>query len=472
METGTGAGHGESGAQVVEDVEPEMPGCANPEFGVTEGVTGEPGQSSTAGMDTNSEAVVRETTVVSFPEWRQELAAAGLPVAEAERHRCEIGAFLQVCRARRAPATVPLVREYLAGLSAERRDPAREALRWFFRTAVARGAAGAGSTPRPAAQDLGGADWERDLIRAIRRKGFLWRTEATYRSWGRKFATFLQPRSPYAADGGDVAGFLTRLAVEQRASASTQKQALNALVFLMEEGLRRDLGEMEFQRARARRRVPTVLTVEECRRLFAHLSGTTRLMAELMYGAGLRLMELLRLRVHHLDMERGQVRVISGKGDKDRVTLLPEKLQAKLREHLERLRALHRADRAAGLPGVWLPEGLAGKYPRAGEQWEWQWVFPSRELALDPATGVRRRHHVLEGTLQNAIRLAARAAQIDKRVTPHVLRHSFATHLLEAGTDIRTVQDLLGHDSVETTQIYTHVMVKPGLGVVSPLDRA
>jgi integron integrase len=324
--------------------------------------------------------------------------------------------------------------------------------------------------PPEANKDLGGADWERDLITAVRRKGFLWRTEMTYRQWAGRFAEFLRPRSPYAAEGDDAAAFLSKLAVEQRASAATQKQALNALVFFLQEGLRRAVGDFDFQRAYARRRVPVVLSRGECQALFVKLTGTSRLMAELAYGSGLRLMELLRLRIHHLDFERGQLHVYGGKGDKDRITVLPESLQERLREHIDRLRPLYAADRAGGMPGVWLPEGLARKLGRAGESWEWQWLFPSRETAVDPASGVKRRHHVLDGTFQNAIRLAARAAGIAKRVTPHVLRHSFATHLLESGADIRTVQDLLGHESVETTQIYTHVMVKPGIGIRSPLD--
>ena len=326
------------------------------------------------------------------------------------------------------------------------------------------------SIPKVAAGDLGGADWERDLIVAVRRKGLLWRTEQTYRGWAARFAEFLAPRSPYAGTGDDVARFLSMLAVEQRASASTQRQALNAIVFLMHEGLRRDLGTFDFQRARARQKIPTVLTREECRRLFAQLSGTNRLMAELMYGAGLRLMELLRLRVHHLDLERGQLHIYAGKGNKDRLTVLPESLRGKLDEHLEKLKGLFAADRDAELPGVWLPEGLDRKFGKAGETWKWQWLFPSRELMRDPESGAQRRHHVLEGTFQNAVRAAAEAAKILKRVTPHVLRHSFATHLLEGGADIRTVQELLGHQSVETTQIYTHVLNKPGVGVRSPLD--
>ena len=222
--------------------------------------------------------------------------------------------------------------------------------------------------------------------------------------------------------------------------------------------------------SRRPRRLPAVLTPAECRALFDALTGTPRLMAELMYGAGLRLTELLRLRVKDVDLERCQVTVRSGKGDKDRMTVLPERLAVQLLNHRKRLGELHAADRAAGLAGVWLPEALERKYPKAGESWEWFWLFPSRQLTRDPRSGLIRRHHVLDATFQHAIREAMKKAKLNKRVTPHTLRHSFATHLLESGTDIRTVQDLLGHVDVATTQIYTHVMKKPGLGVRSPLD--
>lgn len=197
-------------------------------------------------------------------------------------------------------------------------------------------------------------------------------------------------------------------------------------------------------------------------------------MAQLQYGAGLRIMELLRLRVQHLDLERGIVTVRAGKGrvgGKDRVTVLPEGLKGPLAAHLLRLRELFDKDRAAGVAGVWLPPPVEHKLPKAGERWEWQWLFPSRELSTDPRSGLRRRHHVLEGAFQTAIRQAAQATGLGKRVTPHVLRHSFATHLLEAGHDIRTVQELLGHAHVETTMIYTHVLNKPGVSVKSPFDR-
>jgi integron integrase len=200
------------------------------------------------------------------------------------------------------------------------------------------------------------------------------------------------------------------------------------------------------------------------------MEGTMRLMAELMYGSGLRLMELLSLRVKDVDLDRRQLIIRHGKGGKDRVTVLPDALLERLRAHLERLRGLHAEDRQAGWPGVWLPEGLERKYPKAGELWEWQWFFPSRQQMRDPRTRLLRRHHVLDATFQNVIKKATLRAGLNKRVSPHVLRHSFATHLLESGTDIRTVQDLLGHKNVATTQIYTHVMQKPGLGVRSPLD--
>jgi len=239
----------------------------------------------------------------------------------------------------------------------------------------------------------------------------------------------------------------------------------------VQEGLHRDLGEFNFERAKRGPKIPTVLSPEQCGQLFAGLAGTPRLMAEVMYGSGLRLMELLRLRIHHLDLARGQIQVFAGKGDKDRITMLPDGLRPHLVRHLDRLRLLHQEDRANQLPGVWLPEGLARKFSNAGVSWTWQWVFPARKPSLDPTSGVIRRHHVTDSTFQNDIRRAANLARFDKRVTPHVLRHSFATHLLEGGTDIRTVQELLGHSDIRTTQIYLHCMRKPGLGVKSPFDQ-
>lgn len=426
-----------------------------------------------------------ERRAVSFANWKSALDLEAWDDDKKASYRREIFAFLHHCKLRRGAATVMSMKQYLEEKERQGANEARVALRWFYRGAQKSALQrppepsrrdpgsdlGGGSFSPPIARlDLGGADWERDLIRAAREKGFMWRSEKTYRGWAARFVEFLAPQSPYSATGDDVAAFLSRMAVEFRASPATQKQALNALVFFMQEALHRDLGKINFRRASPQRRVPTVLSRDECRRLFGELDGTERLMAELAYGSGLRLMELLRLRVHHVDLERQSVTVHGGKGDKDRVTVLPGALTTALERQLRRLRLLYEEDRKAGLAGVWLPEGLDRKYGRAGEKWEWQWLFPSRELSRDPITGIRRRHHVIDTTFQRIIKRAAEAAKIDKRVTPHVLRHSFATHLLESGTDIRTVQDLLGHESVETTQIYTHVMQKPGLGVRSPFD--
>jgi integron integrase len=225
-----------------------------------------------------------------------------------------------------------------------------------------------------------------------------------------------------------------------------------------------------FEPARRGARLPEVLSRQEAQALLAQLKGTHALIGRLLYGSGLRLMEGLRLRVKDIDFARGQIVVRAGKGDKDRVTMLPEALREALQAHLHRVRQLHEKDGAAGNGEVWLPKALAVKYPHAPREWAWQWVFPSAELSSDPRSGRRRRHHVSDAGVQRAIKLAAKAARLERRVTPHVLRHSFATHLLEGGTDIRTLQELLGHADVATTQIYTHVMSRPGLGVRSPLD--
>ncbi len=393
-----------------------------------------------------SPPVPQDFQAISFPEWKARLAAAALAPEVRERFRGAILTLLKVCKERRRPVSVALIREHLAVAC---NAAAAEALRWFYlearrseggtpglrseakaggdfnaqrltsnverlmpdsadaglaageivtekaeilksrtghsaseiseasgavravtggtRVPLSEKNAGAGTRPPTrrsgeapvAAADQGGAEWERALIAAARVRGFAWRTEETYRMWGAQFARFLAPQEPEAAGAAEVAAFLSELAVTRRVSPSTQKQALNALVFLMQEGLHRTLGEIRFRRAAPRARMPVVLSRAECQRLLAELDGTTKLMAELMYGSGLRLMELLRLRVQHLDFEQGQLRVASGKGDKDRVTVLPTKLTARLQAHLVRLKALWAEDRAAGLPGVWLPEGLA-----------------------------------------------------------------------------------------------------------------
>ncbi|HEY0944734.1 MAG TPA: integron integrase [Opitutaceae bacterium] len=435
-------------------------------------------QSPTDGRQSDEALQKKYTAPVSFRNWAEVLAVAALSDAMRREVRDGVLMFLRWCRQSRSPASIASAQAFIAETERQGRCAPRQALRWFFRAAkgaspeprIVAVASPSRREPKPAAQDLGRAGWEESLVAALRRKGLLWRTEQTYRAWAARFAAFIAPASPWRASEREVGHFLSELAVKQRASPSTQKQALNALVFLMQEGLGRQLASLDFQRAYPKRRMPVVLSREECSRLFVAMEGTSRLMAELAYGAGLRLMELLRLRVQDVDLARSRLMIRGGKGDKDRVTLLPVRLSAPLQAHIERLRGLHVQDRAADLPGVWLPEGLAAKYQRAGEQWQWLWLFPSRETSVDPVSKMRRRHHVTDTAFQAAVKRAAQTARIDKRVTPHVLRHSFATHLLESGTDIRTVQDLLGHESVETTQIYTHVMQKPGLGVRSPLD--
>lgn len=309
------------------------------------------------------------------------------------------------------------------------------------------------------------------LANACRRRHLSYRTEQSYVAWVRRFILFHNKRHPQDLGPTEVRAFLTHLAVNRKVSASTQNQALNAIVFMYREVVRRDPGEFgEFDRAKRPKRLPTVLTREEVRRVLVHLDGTYGLMARLLYGTGMRLMECVRLRIKDIDFTRGTITVWSGKGDKDRVTVLPEALREQLQAHIERLKGLYAEDRERNLPGVELPHALAVKSPNAGIAWAWQWVFPGRDVSRDPRSGIVRRHHLLEDGLQRAMQKAVRLAKLSKPASCHTLRHSFATHLLESGTDIRTVQDLLGHSHVSTTQIYTHVMAKPGLGVRSPLD--
>lgn len=419
---------------------------------------------------------------VSFPRWREVLLAECADPAVLQRREQDIFAWLKFLKAAHRRASVEAVLDYLHILEQEGKntDAIRSSLRWFFKTAaIQRGETDVHLSPPPAQErlikvereDKGGPPWEQLLVTVIRRRHLQWRTEQAYRGWGRRFALWLGERAVEDTRPDDIRGFLDHLAVEGRVSASTQRQALNALVFLLREALGRDPGDFSgYRLGRLSKRIPAVLSRQECQALFAQLSGTNKLMAQLMYGAGLRLMELLRLRVQDVNFEQGILHVRSGKGGKDRVSVLPESLRAPLLAHRERLRRLFDEDQAAELPGVWLPSSVENKIPTAGTQWAWQWFFPSRQLAVDPRSGLRRRHHLNDASFQNAIRKAAKAVGLSQRVTPHTLRHSFATHLLAGGADIRTVQELLGHADVATTMIYTHVLNRPGLVVRSPLD--
>jgi integron integrase len=269
----------------------------------------------------------------------------------------------------------------------------------------------------------------------------------------------------------EINAFLTHLATEDHVSASTQTQALSALLFLYRHVLRREVGTLDgLVRARKERRLPVVLTREEVRRVLAQLDGDLRLIASLLYGSGLRLTECLRLRVQDVDLARLELTVRDGKGGKDRVTMLPRSLAAPLQSHLARVKTIHERDLSAGWGRVELPDALQRKYPRASSEWRWQWVFPQRRRWRDPATGAEGRHYVHETAVQRAFKDAVSRAGVTKRASCHTLRHSFATHLLEAGYDIRTIQELLGHKDVRTTMIYTHVLNRGGHGVRSPLD--
>jgi integron integrase len=307
---------------------------------------------------------------------------------------------------------------------------------------------------------------------AIRRKYYSRRTEQAYVYWIKRFVYFHGKRHPREMGEAEVTAFLNDLAAERNVAGGTQNQALSALLFLYKEVLGRDLPWLDgLVRAKRPPRLPTVLSRAEVESLLAQLTGVRWLVASLLYGAGLRVMECLRLRVKDLDLDYRQILVRDGKGEKDRVTMLPEKLVEPVRAHLQRVKGLHARDLKEGFGEVNMPYALARKYPRAGREWAWQFVFPSKHRSADPDDGVVRRHHLYESVPQRAVHEAARAAGIAKHVSCHTLRHSFATHLLEAGYDIRTVQELLGHSDVSTTMIYTHVLNKGGRGVASPLDR-
>jgi len=312
-----------------------------------------------------------------------------------------------------------------------------------------------------------------EQVRArIRFKHYSIRTEHTYVDWIKRFIRHFGKRHPKDMGADEVQSFLTHLAVAVNVAASTQNQAKSALLFLYKEVLALELPWLDkVEAARTPKRLPVVLTRDEVMAVLLHLEGRHGLIARLLYGTGLRIMECLRLRIKDVDFERGEILVRDGKGAKDRVTMLPASVIPALREHVERARELHRQDLAAGHGEVHLPYALDRKYPSAGREWMWQYVFPSASLSIDPRTGVVRRHHVQDQSVQRAIRQAVRDAGINKPATPHTLRHSFATHLLDSGYDIRTVQELLGHSDVSTTMIYTHVLNRGGRGVASPLDR-
>ena len=309
------------------------------------------------------------------------------------------------------------------------------------------------------------------LKSALRVRHYSIRTERTYGQWLRRFLSFCKGKPVEKIDSEDIQTYLNYLAEKRKVAASTQNQALNAIVFFFSNVLKREPGDFsDFVRAKQPVHIPEVLTRSEIERLLNAISGVNQLMAGLLYGAGLRLMECVRLRVKDIDFEQHRITIRDGKGQKDRVTMLPTTYTDKLREQLEGTKAKFENDMEKGVAGAYIWPGMSRKYPNAAKEWIWQYEFPSDRLSVDPRSETVRRHHVHPSSLQKAVKAAARKAGIHKRVTPHTLRHSFATHLLEAGYDIRTVQELMGHSDVSTTMIYTHVLNRPGITVKSPAD--
>ncbi|HEX5391830.1 MAG TPA: integron integrase [Rhodocyclaceae bacterium] len=306
----------------------------------------------------------------------------------------------------------------------------------------------------------------------IRLKHYSIRTEQAYTDWIKRFIRHFNKRHPRDMGAAQIEEFLTHLAVDGKVAAATQNQAKAALLFLYREVLEIDLPWLDgITQAKAPKRLPVVLTRNEVQLLLRHLDGIHSLVCSLLYGTGMRIMECLRLRVKDVDFERHEILIRDGKGFKDRVTMLPSALSSALQKQMEHARLFHLRDLEAGHGEVYLPYALDRKYPNAGREWMWQYVFPADKPSVDPRSGVVRRHHVQDQAVQRALKQAVRDSGINKPATPHTLRHSFATHLLEGGYDIRTVQELLGHSDVSTTMIYTHVLNKGGRGVVSPLDR-
>ena len=307
---------------------------------------------------------------------------------------------------------------------------------------------------------------------SLRQRNYSYRTEKSYVNWMRRYILFHNKRHPREMGEHEIEEFLTHLAVAKKVAPSTQNQALSAIIYLYEKVLGIELDEINAIRPKRKKRIPTVLSFDEVLRVLELLTGVDKLAARLLYGSGLRISECLRLRIKDIDFELHQIVVRNGKGYKDRVTILPESVKEPLKEQIKKVHILHKRDLDRGEGRVYLPHALHKKYPNANKEWIWQWVFPSAIISEDPRSGIRCRFHRSPSSLRKSVKYAAKKAGIKKHVTPHVFRHSFATHLLENGYDIRTVQELLGHKDVKTTMVYTHVLKSGPAGVKSPLDRA
>lgn len=311
-----------------------------------------------------------------------------------------------------------------------------------------------------------------DQVRQIiRLKHLSIRTEKAYINWIYRFIIFHKKQHPKYLNENDIRKFLSSLAIDEKVSSSTQNQALNAILFLYKSVLNTQLPDLgNVVRAKRSQRLPVVFTKKEIENIFSHLSGEVKLIVSLLYGAGLRLMEGIRLRVSDIDFEKNYIIVRRGKGDKDRITMLPESLKSQMRTHLQKVKITHQQDLSEGFGEVFLPDALQRKYPNAAREWKWQYVFPAAKRSIDPRSQKQMRHHISETVIQRAIKKAIRIADVNKNGSAHSFRHSFATHLLESHYDIRTVQELLGHADVRTTMIYTHVLNRGGISVKSPLD--
>ncbi len=426
-----------------------------------------------------------------------------MKLSESERtaFKITIRWFLSHCKRNGVGADIEQARAFVVNAQAEKQPKDwvlqrwKEAINWFFRNApkekrkdtgcreAANGSNGcespeteykaelkagrqtcaAARSRGPEAQPARMADsepeWRLKAVRMARIRSYSYRTEKAYLQWLSRFASYWKTQDLEALGENEIKLYLDHLAVKEKVSGGTQRLALNALVFFYRDTLKRELGDFsDYKKASTGKRIPVVLSVEEIRRLFAELNPHVALMAHLQYGAGLRVSELVRLRIKDVDFEQKQVIVRGGKGDKDRTTLLPESLVPRLKAQQTEARKLYEKDRKDRVAGVWLPEALARKFRHGGERWEWFWFWPAAGLAEDPRSpGTVRRHHVAAKVYQAAISRAAREAGIPKRVTSHVLRHSFATHLLSSGTDLCRIQELLGHTELETTRIYLHV---------------
>ena len=398
--------------------------------------------------------------------------------------------YLGYLRKHREPASIESARAFMEEVMEEKKPKAwvaerwREALNWFFRNAPVKRTVDRSAvrdkrrrfpvTIREYQESVHAEPLIADAVKLMRVRHLSYRTEVTYIGWIRRIEAFFEGSKRLdELDGEDLKTFLGHLAVEEHVSAGTQKQALNAGVFFLRDVLKRDLGDFsDYVRANPSRYYPVVYSRTEMTRLLERMQGKWRLMARLQYGCGLRVSELCSLRVKDVDLERGKLYVRSGKGGKDRCVPLPRSMEAEWREHLETIRSFHEQDRQEERPGVAMPGALERKMPKAGRTWAWFWAFPSEFLSRDPRNPEigKRRHHLLPGVYQRHLSEAAELAEIPKRSNSHVLRHSYATHLLENGTNIRTVQQFLGHKSVETTMIYLHVMEDRSDETVSPLD--